>query len=317
MVVKMKTIDMDKYIIKFKNDLENSNDVANINSYIKFHSSFPRNRKCIAIDMGGTNVRIARVIFDEKGIPSIENKKEYHMIGAIGEDEKTIDDFFTFLANIISEYDESDVGLCFSYLCEILPNRDGKIISFSKEVKIKDAEGKILGIEANKKLKELGFKERNFSIINDTVSCMMGTEGANVGMILGTGFNICYKEKLNNDYIINSEGGRYKGFPTEDFDFGPMVEQKISGAYLRPLIKKMPHLEDEVYDRGAKMIAIELIALYYHMNEKLRIAAEGSVYYNVEKLRKRIIYYLDLYKIDYEMLDGRNKVLIGTAMSTI
>ena len=66
---------MDKYIIKFKNDLENSNDVANINSYIKFHSSFPRNRKCIAIDMGGTNVRIARVIFDEKVSRPLKIKK--------------------------------------------------------------------------------------------------------------------------------------------------------------------------------------------------------------------------------------------------
>ena len=313
----MNNIDIEQYAKQFKRDLETSNDVANINSYIKFHIAFPKNRTILAIDIGGTNFRIAEVCFDENGTPTISNRKECHMPGSIGEKEISIDDFFTFLAKEISYYPEEKVGLCFSYLCEILENLDGRIISFSKEVKISGGENKLLGVEINKKLKEMGQKERSFSVINDTVACMLGTEGANVGLILGTGFNICYREKNNNDYIINSEAGRYRGFPTEDFDFGPMVEQKISGAYLRPLLEEHPEMQNEIYDRGSRMIAIELISLYRHMNEKLKIAVEGSVFYNVKEIRDGINKYLNEYKVDYEILDGRDKILIGAAVATI
>ena len=215
------------------NDISERKTVSMIRTYQRSTDSDLPKGKILAIDAGGTNLRFARY---EDG--KFDEPVRMPMFGI--KEEITADKFFDLMAYEISKYDAKDVGFCFSYPCEILDNKDGKIILFAKEVKIKNAKGKILGKELNKRLPE----KRNFSVINDTVAAQLGTS-ADAGIILGTGFNICYTDRKEN-MIINSEIGQYEGFPFGTFDKElckelkspkTVAEKLISGAYLGGVIQ--------------------------------------------------------------------------------
>lgn len=186
----------------------------------------------LSIDAGGTNLRFALYrngeLFSERKMP---------MFGTRG--PITADEFFDFMAAEIDRYDARKVGLSFAYPCEILQNRDARILHFSKEVNISGEEGRIIGLEINKRLK----KKRQFSVLNDTVAAQLGVS-ADAAIILGTGFNISYMDK-EKGMIICTESGRFEQLPQGTFDKllcdgmdgVPLAERQISGAYLGLLIR--------------------------------------------------------------------------------
>jgi len=169
----MLNFNFEEYLEKFRNDLKNSSDgLENLPSYITQPESFPKNEKVVSIDMGGTNFRIANVVFDSNGVPSILNQTKCQMPGAIGQDEIDINDFFDFVANKLKDYPGEKVGLCFSYLSEILPNNDARIITFSKGVRIRNAEGKLLGEGINHSLEKMG-EVMKLNVKKDTTGKML------------------------------------------------------------------------------------------------------------------------------------------------
>lgn len=288
----MKSLPLEQYVKLFRPE-----KLANIKSYLYPPKTWPRACEVVAMDMGGTNFRIARVCFDNQGNASIKDFKKFAMPGVVN--RITSDEFFDFFNQMKKDYQAKDVGLCFSYPAEILEDGRARIITFSKEIKIEGAENKVL----------------DAYVVNDTTAAQLGTKGANMGMILGTGFNICYSQ---GDMIINSEAGRCIDFPTEEFDFGALSEMQIGGAYLNPLIEKGLATKDEIYERGAKIVAAEIYGLAKYAGiDEIRIAIEGSVFYNVTKLQELIKSNLDQLGAKYIFLDGRDKTLIGAAMATL
>ena len=288
----MKSLPLEQYVKLFRPD-----KLANIKSYLYPPKTWPQNREVVAMDMGGTNFRIARVCFDNQGNASINDFKKFAMPGFVN--SITSDEFFDFFNQMKKDYQAKDVGLCFSYPAEILKDGRAKIITFSKEVQIEGSEGMVLDAK----------------VLNDTTAAQLGTRGANMGMILGTGFNLCY---VKDGMIINAEAGRCTDFPTEDFDFGPLSEMQISGAYLRPLISKNIASKEEIYERGAKIVAAEIYGIAKYAGiEKIKLAVEGSVYYNIPELQEMIKDNLNKLGADYEFLDGRDKTLVGAAMAAI
>jgi len=288
----MKSLPLEQYVQIFKPE-----NLANIKSYLSIPKLWPSNCEAVAMDMGGTNFRVARISFDEKGDAVISDFKKQTMPGVV--EKISSNEFFEFFESVKKEYKASTVGLCFSYPAEILEDGRAKIITFSKEIKIEGAEDKILDAK----------------VLNDTTAAQLGTKGANMGLILGTGLNICYEK---DGMIINSESGRCLDFPAEDFDFGPLAEMQVSGAYLRPLIAKGIAEKEEIYERAAKIVAAEIYGIAKYAGiKKPRIAAEGSVFYNVEELQNLIRKNLDSLKLDYEFLDGRDKTLIGAALAAL
>ncbi len=212
----------------FLSDMDEKRTLSMIQTFQKSTECDLPERDILAIDAGGTNLRFA-----EYKNGTFTEPVRMPMFGI--KEEISADRFFDLMAYEISKYEAEDIGFCFSYPCEILENKDGKIILFAKEVKIKNAKGKVLGKELNKRLA----KKRNFSIINDTVAAQLGTS-ADVGIILGTGFNICFTDR-KKDMIVNSECGQYEGIPFGSFDkelckkMGspkPVAEKLIAGAYL-------------------------------------------------------------------------------------
>lgn len=236
-------------------------------TYISTEGEIPTNEPIIVMDAGGTNFRVALVHFDDNKQPVIENFKVYPMPGTKGiiSKQKFFDTIAEYLEPVIDT--SNKIGFCFSFPAEIQPNKDGKVVGFSKEVEI---EG-IIGAEVCKGISEAlfskGHKEtKKFVLLNDTVATMLGgiadsskyTFDSYIGFILGTGTNTCYAEQNSNilkidtsnqsssSMIINMESGGYSKLPLGDIDkdfdnstINPgkqMLEKKISGVYHSKLI---------------------------------------------------------------------------------
>ncbi|MBP8639900.1 MAG: hexokinase [Oscillospiraceae bacterium] len=221
----------------------------------------------IAVDAGGTNLRVALVTFID-GKPIVSRLEKYSMPGSLF--EISSDDFFSQLAEKILPLTEvSDkIGFCFSYPAEIFPNRDGKIMCLTKEVSVTDSEGQILGQGIKKKLSEMGVsKDLSFTLLNDTVAGLMGGVAEFTlscfdgicGLILGTGYNTCCLEKGENisklvkapDMIINCESGNFTKAlrgevdkmidTTAEYPEVNTLERMLSGAYIGKIVTNMAH----------------------------------------------------------------------------
>jgi hexokinase len=233
-------------------------------TFIHFRNKIASNKPVIALDAGGTNLRSAVITFNDNKEPVIENFRQSLMPGLKSEVSK--DEFFGIIAeNIRDIVDKSDnIGFVFSYPTEIYPDKDGRLIRFSKEIKAKEVEGQFIGENLKLAIRKLGFKaEKKVVILNDSVASLLSGISAFqkrafesfIGFILGTGSNACYIEKNSNiknkfssqfegnDYqIINIESGNFsKGQRGEiDLSFNSKTlnsgmytfEKMFSGAYL-------------------------------------------------------------------------------------
>lgn len=242
-----------------------SNDASSllmIPTYIEMEKELPVNEPVIAIDAGGTNFRVAVIHIDESKKIIIDDFKLWPMPGTKGEIGK--EEFFDTMASYIEPVINRSykISFCFSYPAQILPNRDGRLIKFSKEVKVRDVEGELIGRNLLDALKKRGCTgEKSIIILNDTVATLLAGKAASpgrifdgyIGFILGTGTNICYAEECKKiakvpelkekegSMLINAESGAYNKVPRGRIDIefdstttnpGDFVfEKTISGAY--------------------------------------------------------------------------------------
>lgn len=261
-----------------------------IPTYIETEQELPKNKPVLAMDAGGTNFRAAVVHFDEHGKSVIKGLRKEKMPAT--EREVSREAFFDCLAGYIKDIADVSVkvGFCFSYPCEIFPDKDGKLLRFSKEIKAPEVIGRRIGEELNAALARLGLGgKKHIVILNDTVTTLLaGMAGADknydsyIGFILGTGTNTCYIEKNSNitkakkldpdkHQIINVESGGFAKTPRgkidEHFDASTnnpglqSLEKMMSGAYLGPLILEVIHkaANDELFSSAAakKLLSIE------------------------------------------------------------
>lgn len=180
-----------------------------IPTYIEADNRFRTRVPVTAIDAGGTNFRAANVMFTEDGRLDMTEPVKEKMPGLDGEVSK--EEFFNTIAGYVKELaDETDsIGFCFSYPTEIMPNKDGKLLEFSKEVQAPGVIGEMIGENL---LNALGMREKEIVLLNDTVATLLAGKSASfeqeydsyIGFILGTGTNTCYIE--NNESIKKNEG---------------------------------------------------------------------------------------------------------------
>ncbi len=193
----------------------------------------PRDTKeLLAVDFGGTNIRLARMRFDENSRAVIDSfTQEKIQSGRLEKDY-----FFGWLADRIAAYDIEDVGFVFSYQAEILPGGDAKIVSLSKGLSVPDATGLVLGEEINKVLVSRGLKPRRYTIINDTTAVFLSAaaqledpESLAAAVIAGTGSNCCC---VWNGEIINIEWELFRAFERGSFDIRLDEESDNPGEHL-------------------------------------------------------------------------------------
>lgn len=212
-------------------------------------------KTCIAIDMGGTHFRCAKVSFLKNGKYYISNKKKLTLPAINRETE--VDDFYDSIANYIRDFlsETKKIGFCFSYDMEVDKNLDALLLGFGK----KYVAPKLLGTKiAENTLKAINrIQPGNYSIhlVNDSTAALLG--GMNlkndqknktyVALIFGTGFNIGYLERINDALtVINTECGEFNFFKPGLIDKDIMeksldqglaqTEKMIAGTYLADLM---------------------------------------------------------------------------------
>lgn len=238
----------DDFISEMKKGLEGKGgSLLMLPTYIGAEGTIKPNQPVVAIDAGGTNFRAVKMSFDNNLKLVTENLQQRKM-PAIDE-ELSNKEFFATLAAYLTEYkDVSDkIGFCFSYAVEIYPNKDGKLLEWSKEVKAPEVLGQMVGKNL---LEAMGTPNKQIVLMNDTVSTLLAGQAATagrefdtyIGFILGTGTNACYIEENKNitktpnldlagNQIINIETGNFNLMPRTDIDIAFDNTTKLPGRY--------------------------------------------------------------------------------------
>ncbi|MEZ5070762.1 MAG: hypothetical protein R2751_07295 [Bacteroidales bacterium] len=219
-----------------------------IPTYIGAENEFQREKSVLAIDAGGTNFRAALLTFDKKGQVHVEGLSKFLMPGIQG--EISAKKFFETMAGYVRPLAEKcdRIGFCFSYPTEILPNKDGRLLQFTKEVQAPEVIGRMIGEGL---LEALGTPDKKIVLLNDTVATLLAGLSAHpdktydsfIGFILGTGTNTCYVEANRNiaknpgldpegNMIINMESGSFALLPVTTFDRQFDATTVNPGSYL-------------------------------------------------------------------------------------
>jgi len=237
-------------------------------TYISMQNNLPVDEPVIVLDAGGTNFRICTVIFDKELKPVISNFNKKKMPGL--EREVSAKEFFTLMAEYVKPviHFSSKIGFCFSYPADINPDRDGRLLFFTKEIKAPEVWGMLIGENLLKTLGEEATKHiKNLTMLNDTVAALLAAKAVTagkkysgyIGFILGTGTNTSYLESNRNItkvsgldpsgyQIINVESGGFglegnsldqEFYATTENPENYHFEKLISGAYLGPYAGKV------------------------------------------------------------------------------
>jgi hexokinase len=195
-----------------------SSSLPMIPSYISPVSKVLPGKTVLALDAGGTNLRVSRVYFDDEGRAIAEGTEKRPMPGTKG--RVSAGEFFDQIADAVlpvlsGAANIEGIGFTFSYPMEMQANADGVLLAFSKEVDAPDVIGKAIGAGLREALARKGrVYDGPIVLLNDTVATLLsgiatipvdgGTEpgknaygitgGPVIGFILGTGFNTAYPE---------------------------------------------------------------------------------------------------------------------------
>jgi hexokinase len=238
----------DDFIAEMKLGLEGKpGSLQMIPTYLGAEGKIKPNEPVVAIDAGGTNFRAVKMSFDNDMKLVTENLQQRKM-PAIDEELSNKEFFATLAAYLTSYKDVSEkIGFCFSYAVEIFPNKDGKLLEWSKEVKAPEVLGQMVGKNL---LEAMGTPDKQIVLMNDTVSTLLAGQAATagrefdsyIGFILGTGTNACYIEDNMNitktpnldkkgNMIINIESGNFNRMPRTDIDIAFDNTTKLPGRY--------------------------------------------------------------------------------------
>uniref|UniRef100_A0A8C9TCI9 Hexokinase-2 n=1 Tax=Scleropages formosus TaxID=113540 RepID=A0A8C9TCI9_SCLFO len=177
---------------------------------------FPEHGNYLALDLGGTNFRVLVVKVRSSRRRSV---RMYNKIYAIPLEimQGTGEELFDHIVQCISDFLDYmgmkntclPLGFTFSFPCRQTGIDKGTLVSWTKGFKATDCEGN----DMVEMLRE-AIKRRNefdldiVALVNDTVGTMMTCAyedpKCEIGLIVGTGCNVCYMEEMTN--IETAEG---------------------------------------------------------------------------------------------------------------
>jgi hexokinase len=230
-------------------------------TYLRASVAALTNGEVIALDAGGTNLRVALIRFRD-GLPEMVYQETYPIPGV--KTAITNADFFdrivAYATPILGCVDR--VGLCFSFPSVILPNRDARILQFNKELRVSGSAGALISTSFNAALARVGRAPKQVTVLNDTAAALLGelavlreeAFASHIGLIYGTGLNLCYSERIEriaaidlalpsgmDTMLVNTECGGYDGFEQSICDLAVdtasadprkyRFEKMVSGAY--------------------------------------------------------------------------------------
>jgi len=229
----------------------------------------------LALDLGGTNFRVCEINLEGQSKVRLRAKKF-----TIPDEAKTADQsvLFDFLAEsidiFIKEYNiktdnDINLGFTFSFPVQQTALNQGTILLWNKGFNCANSIGKDVVVLLSEALERRQLKVNVVALVNDTVGTLMShayvDPGTCVGVILGTGTNAAYVEKIENvkkwkgpipasgEMIINCEWGAYDEekamLPLTQYDNkldaesqNPgqhIYEKMISGMYLGEICRNV------------------------------------------------------------------------------
>ena len=239
--------------------LEGKGNIPMIPSYLPVEILPAPGAACCVMDAGGTNLRTAAAVFDGKGNCAFSGLSKRPMLGA-GK-ELSFREFYGELASLAAGTGHPErIGLCFSYNVEQERTLDGRLLAWCKEIRVPEAVGRPVGASLKQ---ALGPECTRVHVLNDSVAALLGAHyrdrAVTLGVILGTGVNICYSErcqrigKVPGDLkgeamVISTEIGEFRGIPRTLFDEAVIAstdepelaqaEKQCAGAYLGETISR-------------------------------------------------------------------------------
>ncbi|XP_053574115.1 hexokinase-4 [Bombina bombina] len=253
----------------------------------------------LALDLGGTNFRVmlVKVGEDIEGEWKVQTK---HKMYSIPEDAMTgtAQMLFDYIAECISDYlDQQNMkhkklplGFTFSFPVRHEDIDKGILLNWTKGFKASGAEGNnVVGLLRDAIKRRGDFEMDVVAMVNDTVatmiSCYYEDHRCEVGLIVGTGCNVCYMEEMGNVELVEGEEGRMCvntewgafGDTGELEDFRLEYDRVVDEASLNP--------GQQLYEKmigGKYMGELVRLVLLKMVNENLLFGGEAS-----EKLKTR------------------------------
>jgi len=253
-------VEIQRFIEQMELGLKSDAGLPMIPTYVSGELHPKQGGKAIAVDVGGTNLRVALLELKELEMKIIDMVKEPTM-GKI--ESATFDLFIENLVGKIVPYLTHSHTICFSFAHEVqhTSDMDGQVQMMSKEVLITEIREKPLAASLKQAIKKRTGDDVVVVLINDTVGVagsmlQRGDEFQNYfGVVMGTGANSCYIEQCKNikkindakteTMFINVESGAYVPTIVSEIDRAfdattqvpktAVLEKMVSGEYLGKL----------------------------------------------------------------------------------
>jgi len=241
--------------------------VAMLPSFVTNRPTGKETGSYLALDLGGTNFRVCEVYLEGDSKVRLTQKKftipDYAKCGQS-------DVLFDFLADSVLTFitennipTESDIplGFTFSFPVNQTAIDKGFLMGWTKGFDCKDTVGKDVVELLNEALARKNVKVHVTALVNDTVGTLMShaynDPGTFVGVILGTGTNAAYVEKV-------SAIPKWKGGPVES---GEMIINCEWGAFdnervVLPFNKYDQKMDDESNNKGEQTFEKMISGLY-------------------------------------------------------
>ncbi|XP_022245424.1 hexokinase-2-like [Limulus polyphemus] len=244
--------------------------------------------KFLALDLGGTNFRVLLIDLDGDKFQMENIIYPIPQRIMLGTGEELFNHIADCLANFMEKNGMTDkklpLGFTFSFPCKQEGLTKARLVTWTKGFKCAGVEGK----DVVQLLREAVLRKKInidvVAVVNDTTGTLMSCAHKNsecrIGVIVGTGTNACYMEKLENvelwdddqedpkQVIINTEWGAFGDNRCLDFlrtrydreidenslNAGKQLfEKMISGMYMGELVRRvLVHLVEEGLLFGGK-----------------------------------------------------------------
>ncbi|XP_057973138.1 hexokinase-2, chloroplastic [Malania oleifera] len=257
---------------------DGGSDLKMILSYVNSLPSGNEKGLFYALDLGGTNFRALRVQLGGKNERVIATEFEQVSIPKelmFG----TCEELFDFIASGLAIFVQKEgkkfhlpsgrkreIGFTFSFPIKQTSINSGILIKWTKGFAVSGTAGKDVVACLNEAMERRGLDMRVSALVNDAVGTLAGArywdDDVMAAVILGTGTNACYVErmdaipKLNSctspsgRTIINTEWGAFStALPLTEFDrdmdaasINPgeqIFEKTISGMYLGEIVRRV------------------------------------------------------------------------------
>ncbi len=226
----------------------------------------------LALDLGGTHFRVLAVALDGKGKATVRHSSQFKVPRKVMQGTGAA--LFDFLAVCIDSFLTKnrfqrnrtyDLAFTFSFPVRQTRVDSGVLIGWTKGFTATDVQGKDVVCLLNDALRRKHIDcIRVTALANDTVGTLVARSykdpTCNLGVILGTGTNACYREKWSNipklkrpkhpgHMIINMEWGDFSRVRSSCYDSeldaasvnpGAMrFEKMVSGMYLGELTRRV------------------------------------------------------------------------------